>query len=203
MGVPCPTVLGTTDLYINAPRLSSIFFVCASPNSRWGWCRPLIKIIEIFGDGLVWMLVPVAFLIVTEEKWLIEFCVNILAATAFDLCVLFLLKMLASRPRPVANKGDMLIVVAVDNYSFPSGHCTRAGMMTYIIIEYFNLTGGYIALGGVWVVVMAISRLMLGRHYITDVICGTVVGFMEGAVVIAVWITVDNLESILSLFLRT
>ncbi len=111
--------------------------------------------------------------------------------------------MAARRPRPVANKGDMLIVVAVDNYSFPSGHCTRAGMMTYIIIEYFNLTGGYIVLGGVWVIVMAISRLMLGRHYITDVICGTVVGFMEGFVIIAFWITVDNLENILSLFFRT
>ncbi len=66
-------------------QLSSIFFVCASPNSKWGVCRPLIKLIEIFGDGLVWMLVPVAFLIVTEEKWLIEFCVNILAGKSFFL----------------------------------------------------------------------------------------------------------------------
>ena len=75
-------------------------------------------------------------------------------------------------------------------------------MMVYIFLQYFNLTGIYSLVGFAWMVIMAISRLLLGRHYVTDVICGTLVGIIEGWVVMAVWITVDNLETIMGLFLE-
>lgn len=53
--------------------------------------------------------------------------VNLMFGLLLDLCEVGILKALVRRPRPVHNTvaNDMHVVVAVDAYSFPSGHSSR------------------------------------------------------------------------------
>lgn len=83
------------------------------------------------------------------------------------------IKRVVRRPRP----HDPRIAVHVgtpSRLSFPSSHATST---TAAAILYGRLLGGPSALaGGVLVPGMALSRLVLGVHYPTDVLAGSVLG---------------------------
>ena len=56
-----------------------------------------------------------------------------LAALIMDIVVVAVVKAITRRRRPVANKdSEMFVAVSVDKFSFPSGHCTRAVMLSVL-----------------------------------------------------------------------
>jgi membrane-associated phospholipid phosphatase len=66
----------------------------------------------------------------------------------------------------------MLATVRVDNYSFPSGHTTRATLMALMFVATaVTSTAAVVALLG-WAVATGVSRVTLGRHHVLDVVCG-------------------------------
>ena len=89
--------------------------------------RVCYMLLEHTGNGLVWlMLVPLAWLLpqLSEHQ---RCCVlNLFFGLWVDLALVGTLKGLVRRARPVYNHiGDFVVVVAVDHYSFPSGHSSR------------------------------------------------------------------------------
>jgi undecaprenyl-diphosphatase len=89
------------------------------------------------------------------------------------------LKFIIKRPRPEGEWGQ--IYRSSDPHSFPSGHAARAIMLTTIM-----LLSGYVWIGVgmlVWTLLVDLSRVGLGVHYLSDIFVGTGIGIVMGVVV--------------------
>lgn len=95
-----------------------------------------------------------------------------------------LLKKGTARPRPfAAEPGFRLTVAPTDQYSFPSGHTLHAVAFTLVLAVHYPPLG-WLALP--FTVLVALSRIVLGLHYPSDVVAGSALG---GAVALLVlWI---------------
>ncbi len=64
-----------------------------------------------------------------------------------------------------------------DKYSFPSGHTITAFAIALPVgIFYPELQGGLLAAA----LLIASSRIMLGMHFLSDVIAGSIIGSVIG-----------------------
>lgn len=83
-----------------------------------------------------------------------------------------LLKLFFKRRRPDGRWGafDRL----VDPHSFPSGHANRAAILATLAIMH----GSPVLAVGVstWVLAVSLSRIILGMHFISDVLVGLLFG---------------------------
>jgi membrane-associated phospholipid phosphatase len=61
----------------------------------------------------------------------------------------------------------------LDRYSFPSGHTLHAVCFTLLAVAHFPVLAGPLV---VLTVLIALSRVILGLHYPTDVAAGAVLG---------------------------
>ena len=93
------------------------------------------------------------------------------------------LKLYTRRPRPFrAHPNVTARAVALDEYSFPSGHTLHAVSFTIVAIASFPfLAPPLIA----FTVLVAMSRVVLGLHYPTDVLAGILIGAALG--IVSVW----------------
>lgn len=84
-------------------------------------------LLEHSGNGLVWLFGAIGFLLypyITQQQTCAV--ANFLLAFVIDLILVGSLKSVFRRPRPIYNStGDFILVVSVDQYSFPSGHASR------------------------------------------------------------------------------
>ena len=117
-----------------------------------------------------------------------------------DLIVIAILKVSFRRSRPAHNEEDMFATVSVDNYSFPSGHASRAGMLFCFFILQVATSIKWITLVTVWSIVVSLSRVILGRHHIIDVICGYFVGILEYLLLLYLWIPTETCMNWLDLY---
>jgi membrane-associated phospholipid phosphatase len=97
------------------------------------------------------------------------------------------LKYLINRPRPFVTFPDIQNIVPVADPSFPSGHTSAAfAIATSISLTYkkwYIFVPAYI-----WAAVVGYSRMDLGVHYPTDVLCGAIIG----TVCAYVWFSVSG-----------
>lgn len=169
---------------------------------EWGLKIPrvLLQALEYSGDGLFW--IPAAGAMCWAPAFTLQdFVKSLLIGFIFDLLVIGSLKAFFRRPRPVYNKG-MYLVVSVDHYSFPSGHSSRVFLVLIFVLEYASewkdtisrvLGGDDLVLLGYyfvpfifasWAVATAGSRILLGRHFLLDVVVGSLLGILEAWFVI-------------------
>ncbi len=71
------------------------------------------------------------------------------------------------------------------SYGLPSGHVSAATAFLLGMALFFR-SKGLLIFSTVWIPLMALSRMYLGRHFLADVLGGLVVGI--GAVMIAYWL---------------
>jgi undecaprenyl-diphosphatase len=83
-----------------------------------------------------------------------------------------ILKYLIKRNRPYINDSDIKLFDnnIIDKYSFPSGHSTFCFLIYFILHENNIINKYYI----IFPLLVGVSRIMLGAHYITDVIGGII-----------------------------
>ena len=84
-------------------------------------------LLEHSGNGLVWLSGAIGIwlypYLTIQQRCAIA---NFLLAFVLDLLLVGSLKSVFQRPRPIYNSsGDFILVVSVDQYSFPSGHASR------------------------------------------------------------------------------
>lgn len=118
-------------------------------------------------------------------------------AIFIDLIAVGALKVIVRRPRPFYNNMDMKLAAPGDAYSFPSGHTSRAAMLAvifaYLSSDILYYIGFYLA-----AMTIGISRLMLGRHYCSDVVGGLLLGVIEGMTIINCWLSPETTASLIA-----
>ncbi|XP_017352469.1 phospholipid phosphatase 6 [Cebus imitator] len=172
--------------------LSKKLGVCAGESSSWGSVRPLMKLLEISGHGIPW-LVGTLYCLCRSDSWAgREVLMNLLFALLLDLLLVALIKGLVRRRRPAHNQMDMFVTLSVDKYSFPSGHATRAALMSRFILNHLVLAIPLRVLVVLWAFVLGLSRVMLGRHNVTDVAFGFFLGYMQYSIVDYCWLSPHN-----------
>ncbi|XP_004457462.1 polyisoprenoid diphosphate/phosphate phosphohydrolase PLPP6 [Dasypus novemcinctus] len=172
--------------------LSKKLGVCAGESSSWGSVRPLMKLLEISGHGILWLL-GTLYSLSRSDSWAgREVLMNLLFALLLDLLVVALIKGLVRRRRPAHNQMDMFVTLSVDKYSFPSGHATRAALVSRFILNHLVLAIPLRVLVILWAFILGLSRVMLGRHNVTDVAFGFFLGYMQYSIVDYFWLSPHN-----------
>lgn len=124
-------------------------------------------------------------------------------ALVFDMIVIGSIKVAFRRPRPVHNRNDMVgMIPFVDDFSFPSMHSSRSAMITKILIHVLRLNPKVAKFAFLYPVLMALSRVILGRHYLSDVMVGLLVGALEGHLVTSCWLSSEFCLKIIKQFRR-
>jgi undecaprenyl-diphosphatase len=84
-----------------------------------------------------------------------------------------------SRPRPYQALRDIAAGArALDAFSFPSGHTLHAVAFTLVAGAYYP---GLLAMLATFTLLTAVSRVMLGLHYPSDVLAGAALGGLIAA----------------------
>lgn len=164
------------NLYMN--RLHAIdTSLCLRFNrtSRYLWVRLLFRTVSRLGDGVFWYTLMAAILVTQLQagfKPVMHMALAGLAATVVYKSI----KGRASRPRPYeVIQAVQLGMMPLDRFSFPSGHTLHAVVFTIIATAYFPVL--------IWLLypflfLVAMSRVVLGLHYPTDVVVGAILGVL-------------------------
>ena len=148
---------------------------CASSNRVCE--KPFIKefftIISRLGDGVFWYVMMLGIPAVQGLSAL-HISLHMFAASSIAYLLYKVIKSNTKRPRPFAQNQQIDLGGRVlDKYSFPSGHTLHAVNFTIILLFYFpQLTVILVP----FTTLVALSRIVLGLHYPTDVICGIILG---------------------------
>lgn len=152
------------------------------------WCsrnstRLFFSMVSRLGDGVIWYAL-MALLVLCDGMHGVAVSAQIAATGVVGLALYRLLKRWTRRPRPFAAHGRIQAWVApLDEFSFPSGHTLHAVAFTLVALVYYPILG--------WVLVplttsIAISRVVLGLHYPSDVLAATVIGAALGG--LSLWL---------------
>lgn len=134
----------------------------------------LFASVSRLGDGVVWYSL-MALMALTQGQSGFKASVVMVVTGAIGLTIYRLLKKNLVRERPYIGHPNIRIgSQPLDRYSFPSGHTLHAVMFTVIAVAWFP------ALAAVLIpltVLIALSRVILGLHYPTDVVVGALIGW--------------------------
>lgn len=171
--------------------------VCACEDSPWGSVRPLMKLIEISGHGIPWLAGAAYCLYKSDSAAGQEVMLNLLMGLLLDLILVTIVKASVRRRRPAHNRMDMFATFSVDRYSFPSGHATRAAMCGRFLLAHLVLAAPLRVLVLLWAGLVGLSRVMLGRHNVTDVVFGFGMGYCQYNLVEVLWLSPQTLQGLL------
>ncbi|MEG1680998.1 MAG: phosphatase PAP2 family protein [Stenotrophomonas sp.] len=140
--------------------------------------RRLFSVLSRLGDGVFWYMLMGA-LVLADGLDGLQASAHMAATGVLALTLYKLLKRWTRRPRPFA--ADLRIrawVAPLDEYSFPSGHTLHAVSFTVVALAYYPWLAPLLL---PFTVGVALSRVVLGLHYPSDVLAATVIGVLLGA----------------------
>ena len=133
----------------------------------------LARAASITGDGYVQLLLPTALLFADQQHGE-EFFITVAIAFAIQMPVYWLLKNSLKRRRPPqVIPSFQSIITAADQFSFPSGHSSAAFLLAHIALFFYGIVALPLYL---WACCVALSRVVLGVHFPTDIVAGIALG---------------------------
>ncbi len=135
--------------------------------------RAYFAAISRLGDGIFWYGLMGAMVLLDGWQGL-QASAHLAAVGAVSLMFYKGLKRWTRRPRPYAADRHIRAWVApLDEFSFPSGHTLHAVAFTIVALAYYPVLA--------WLLIpfsasVALSRVVLGLHYPSDVLAATGIG---------------------------
>ena len=161
-------------LYLNRMNhLDGALCVKVNHTSQYRIIRDWFRLMSRLGDGVFWYTLLVAILIVQGHTALLP----VLHVALTGLTGTFVYKWLKGktlRPRPYQVLQDVLLTgKPLDYFSFPSGHTLHAAAFTCMTLAYYPSLAMLVI---PFSLMVAVSRVVLGLHYPSDVLAGAVIG---------------------------
>ena len=158
-------------------RLSARMRVAEQP----GLLHSLCVFLAHSGDSWFWWAGLALLAWLGRDFWR-SWSLLVLASIVVLAVLVLAIKFLIRRRRPEGEWGQ--IYRSTDPHSFPSGHAARAVLIAVLAA----------ALGPVWLAVLlclwaplvALARVALGVHYLSDILAGFVLGLAAGVVALQI-----------------
>src|SRR6187455_1718558 len=133
--------------------------------------RAFFQAISRLGDGWIWYALILSQLLLPDGTFP---AVHLALTGGAGLLAYKFIKRHAVRERPfITHPAISCAAAPLDRYSFPSGHTLHAVSFTIMFVHYVpEWTGPLAALA----FAIALSRVILGLHYPTDVAAGAALG---------------------------
>lgn len=135
--------------------------------------RSYLKGLEYSCHGIPWIAITIVLLYLSPNNRSVA---QLLVGLVLDIVYVALLKASTRRRRPLyAKQDDQFVMVSVDKHSFPSGHASRAIYVALFCCNHSLLS----LLIWFWSLSVCISRILLGRHHLGDVLFGAFLGYFN------------------------
>ena len=161
---------------------------------RTDYLTPLMKASSLFVNiGIVWILLSIILICIKRTRMI---GIMTLTSLAFCICINnIFVKHLVARARPFDTYSDLVpLIKKPTDYSFASGHTTASFAAAGILARFLQRPLSVLIV--VFAVLVAFSRLYLGVHYPTDVLCGMVIGILGSTFIYIMFKRKYNLDEI-------
>ncbi|XP_059192333.1 inactive phospholipid phosphatase 7-like [Centropristis striata] len=179
--------------------LSKRLGVCAGTRGSGAPLRSMVTLLALSGHALPWLLGTLICLWRSSTLAGQEVLVNLLLALLLDLMTVAGLQKLVKRRGPWDFPVGFLDYIAMDRYSFPAAHASRAAMVSKFLLNHLVLAVPLRILLYLWAVLVAVSRVLLGKHHLSDVGCGFALGFLHFSLVESVWLDSASCQTLISI----
>lgn len=151
--------------------------LCLALN-RWG-ARSLVHgffaTISRLGDGAFWYALMASLALAGGMRGAMA-AVHLAITGLVALSLYRVLKRHIRRPRPCeGNRGVVALVAPLDRFSFPSGHTLHAVAFTAVACAWFPSLAVLLV---PFALLVALSRVVLGLHYPSDVLAAVAIGLL-------------------------
>ncbi|HSD68858.1 MAG TPA: phosphatase PAP2 family protein [Woeseiaceae bacterium] len=137
------------------------------------WIQSGFRWVSRLGDGGFWVVMALLLLFIQGPS-VLPWIVQMAATGAVGILIYKTLKRYLVRERPYVSHGAIRLGAApLDRYSFPSGHTLHAVNFTILFGQVEPLL---LLVALPFALLVAMSRVILGLHYPTDVLVGAAIG---------------------------
>lgn len=158
---------------IRMHKLDSNVCVAVNHTSQYRVIRDGFRLVSRLGDGVFWYALMLGLLLFKGTAALVP--VVHMAATGLIGTLLYKwIKGKTLRPRPYAVRQEIFLTgTPLDKFSFPSGHTLHAVVFSTVALSYYPQLAVILM---PFTILIALSRVVLGLHYPSDVFAGALIG---------------------------
>lgn len=160
-------------------QLDSHVCVAVNHTSQYRLIRDCFRVVSRLGDGVIWYSLMIGILYVQGANG-VQAVLHMALAGLVGTLTYKWLKGKTLRPRPYEVCQDIFLTgKPLDKFSFPSGHTLHAVVFGAVALSYFPLLAAIIV---PFVLMVGLSRVVLGLHYPSDVLAGAAIGAVIAAI---------------------
>ncbi len=137
------------------------------------------RIFSYFGDPRLWGAVGFVFIITGFVEQDFSHLITFVSGFFQSFLIYYIIKNLIKRERPFKRiEGIKRLDKTGHGFSFPSGHCHHSTILVGLLwLSFFNQPW-FIIILLVYNVIIGFSRIILGVHFISDVIVGVLEAYL-------------------------
>ena len=152
------------------------FFIDARTNT---FDKVFVFLSQIFTKGIIFILV----LLLLFKKGCRKCIWPWIFTAALASAVVYVLKNIIKTPRPFETYPYISNLILVNGFSFPSGHATLIfAALPLLFMTYPRQRWLFFIIA----LILALSRIYLGVHYVSDILAGMFIGLLAASIVLLI-----------------